>query len=204
MDTLQGYLQHSTDALPFLERNDLKVQVTHTDPSNAYTSVKDTVGCMAQIIRESSRSPIVLSVARQLYMDSHGGFIVPKLQSIFSYIRSHVKFVEDESVVSYGNSGRELLIRPEVLLTMINPQGDCDDFTMLAGSLMLAMGIVPKITTVAASRDNPGNFTHVFLRVYYVCDTDREVKKIDFDCSHGLYMGWKAQEYFRIQEWEVI
>ena len=44
------------------------------------------------------------------------------------------------------------------------PAGDCDDFSMLTAALLEASGIPWEFVTVAADRDSPGRFSHVYVR----------------------------------------
>ncbi len=93
---------------------------------------------------------------------------------------------------------KELLITPEALLSMGQPQGDCDDFSMLCSSMLGACGIQCNFVTVAAEADLPDQFTHIYCIA--VLDSREQVP---LDCSHGHSVGWELPIAYRKQIWPV-
>ena len=206
MSVYEGYLQQNEYAQPFLIRNDVAITRTLTNQSDPEQQTVDTIALMKEIIHESARHDRVRLVASMINRQAPSPYIVQKLSAIFSYIKTHVTFVPDEQVVEMGLHGSELLIKPEVLLSMVRPQGDCDDFSMLTTALILATGIDKngvKLVTIAANLSQPKIFSHVFVRVYWWDQEFNDLRHIDVDTSHGLYLGWKAERYYRIQEWNL-
>lgn len=175
----------------------VSMAVRKTDGNNSDRSVADTVALMGVHAINGSKSKQVARAIEQ------AGCLIPNLtnekalQKVFSYIKGRVKFVEDESVLVrlFKNpNSKELLVTPEVILSMNNPRGDCDDFSMLCCSMLLALGIPCSFVTIAADSKMPEQFTHVY------CISGN----IPMDCSHGKQVGWESPKIFRKQIWPVI
>lgn len=171
-----------------------------TNPRDTDVSTADTIALMDQYANEDSRHPIVIRAAEEI-RDSYnlGSDSREKdiSKAVFQYVKDHVRFVEDETTLNklFGiDSDVELLIRPSRLLSMRNAMGDCDDFSMLTKSLLLALDVNSSYITVAADKAKPRKWSHVYVL------TDRE--QIPVDTSHGKYLGWEAPEVSREQVWD--
>lgn len=177
------------------------IGILKTDKNNSDKSVSDTVAMMARHANAACNSPQVNqavkdSGARGLEFDRE------KLASVFAYIKMRVRFVEDDSQLAalfQVPSSKELLITPPVLLSMISPKGDCDDFSMLCCSMLMNLGVQCNFVTVAADRTCPEQYTHV-----YCMAVTGEGLNVPMDCSHGKYAGWEASPVFRKQIWPVL
>ena len=147
---------------------------------------EQTVRKMCEHVRASLSDPIVQSVAaRSRKLASPAD----KLSSIWMWVKSHVKFVHDDTLIrQLFNEGDhfELLISPPVLLRMDHPRGDCDDFTMLVTALATLAGFDCGIVTLACDRRRPGEYSHV-----YGCAALPGVL-VPLDCSHGKHPGWEV------------
>ncbi len=123
---------------------------------------------------------------------------------LFWWVKKNIQFVEDEELLNqelgYGalELDKELLISPPVLLSMPSPMGDCDDFSTLLASLLLACEIKCSFVTVAADGMDPYKFSHVYVRAY-----PNDGEAIYLDTSHGPYPGWETSRQFRKQEWPL-
>jgi hypothetical protein len=161
---------------------------------------------MKEISVRSSVHPVVLSAfdlirQRMLsqYPDAIGVF-----NGIYGYVKRVVRFEDDDKVVcSYIDPGAnaELLITPERLLTMPEPKGDCDDFSMLLASLVIASQEICKVyfVTVAADHNAPDEFSHVYVAVQLPSQ-----QTFVMDGSHGPWFGWEVQNVFKKRYWEVF
>lgn len=108
--------------------------------------------------------------------------------NLWDWVTENVKLVEDERLIEQGVDGRELLIAPEVLLSMRNAQGDCDDFSMLTASILKLWGYAVKFVTSAADVLHPNMYSHVWVRVRLKTTGEW----VDMDCSHGPWLGWNV------------
>lgn len=178
--------------------NPFTVSSIATEPNNPDIQTADTIQRMRQIVKESISSPIVISATHQaLGLDQH------PVNAIYQFIKQNVTFSEDHEVVKrlFGQSqvtpfGEDLLITPQALISQIK-QGDCDDFSMLAASMLAVAGIQSKFVTIAADNSLPDVFSHV----YVIANDGRGW--IPFDASHGKYLGWEYQNATRKQYWNI-
>ena len=81
---------------------------------------------------------------------------------------------------------------------MPEPMGDCDDFSMLVASFLTILGLPVWFVAVAADRDEPDRFSHVYVRT-----ESKDCGSVVMDCSHGAYPGWETDLQFRRLEWRV-
>jgi hypothetical protein len=124
--------------------------------------------------------------------------------SVWWYVKHRMKFVQDEKLLGsmLGEPPqRELMISPAILLRMKEPQGDCDDFTMLVCALLKCLNVPFEIVTIAADPTAPERWSHVYA-VALVEDGQR----IPIDASHGKFPGWEVplEHILRYQAWDEI
>lgn len=161
----------------------------------------DTVAAMVTQIGQTVHSPQVSKATAQA-LRGIGSSDREKAHAIFRWIKRNVKFVKDSSIIEKGPKlvdTDEALIAPDRLLTMPKPQGDCDDFTQLASAMLWNAGIENSIVTIAADREEPQRFSHVYNQVSL-----RGVGEVPFDSSHGKELGWEAPVYFRKKVWKIM
>jgi transglutaminase-like putative cysteine protease len=162
-------------------------------------STAATVALMYQVIAESYRRPEVIRATREAC--GRCGLLDPawrKARAIWEWIHRHIRFMSDEQILSqyFGlPEDLELLQRPELLLR--TRKGDCDCFTMLTCSMLLAAGVAARIVTIAADPSQPRRWSHVYA-VQYDQGSGSETP---MDTSHGRYYGWQAPRYYRRHEW---
>lgn len=177
------------------------IAIQKTDGNDSDRSVADTVALMARHAREASGSVQVKQALLNAGVQGNQSED-EVLARVFSYIKSTVRFVQDEEQLEgifQDPSDKELLITPPVLLGMLLPKGDCDDFSMLACSMLTAKGIQCDFVTVAANSNNPREFSHVYCMV-----RTRDGRSIPFDASHGKSVGWETERATRKQVWPVF
>ena len=161
-------------------------------PDDSDAAVAATIRRMVEYAVEDSGSPIV-ERALLSAVPVDGFTPLSLLAELHSWVRSHVRFEEDDDTAGRAGfgSGNELLIRPVDLLRMPRPVEDCDGISMLAAALVLAAGRLLKMpyrvlyVTIAANPRRPDEFSHVY--VYVVV----EGRQVSFDGSHGPYLGWE-------------
>lgn len=176
------------------------------------TSTAETVELMAAAAEEDSNSPQVWAATQGALTGvtqavTYGGNGErAKCEAVYRWIASHVKFRSDDPVLSHVlglENELDLLIRPARLLTMSRPAEDCDGFTMLACSMLLAAGIPCEIVTIKADHDEPERFSHVYCQALL-----EDGSALVMDCSqgaqHGFPCGWEAPDYFDRKTWGVL
>mgnify|MGYP006915175154 CR=1 FL=1 len=172
-------------------------------PMDADGQVRAVIERMREYaLADSTSEPVRSAVA-----DAASRFPDPDIAcSIFHWIKSRVQFERDETRNrELGIGGDDVLVevltRPVDLLTMRGARGDCDDYSMLAASMLIAAGRPVQFCTVAANSNEPGKFSHV-----YVETVDRHGRRLPLDTSHGKYPGWEVGRFVsvtRFESWPV-
>lgn len=178
-----------------------------TNRYDSDVSTADTILILRRLAHLYSRDPsVVAAVSHSL----SGGASSQRdvASAIFHWVRTNVRFVEDETLlyeqlgVGIEDLDKELLIVPPVLLAMPNPQGDCDDFSLLLASMLLCAAMKPYFVTVAADPAEPQKFSHI-----YVCaELADEGNHLCLDAGNRLPMvppGWESGKVTRKAIWPV-
>ncbi len=75
---------------------------------------------------------------------------------------------------------------------------DCDGFTSYLAALLIALGVPCSFATVAAHKEDPSIYSHVYVVAY------PNGQRVPLDSSHGEYPGWEApNEFNKFREWPV-
>ena len=185
----------------------IAVQRARTNPFNNDVSTTATIRAMGRVARQCANDPLVVAATADAL--SAGAYSQRMAASaIFHWVRSNIRFVEDEELmyqefgIAPAELDKELLIIPPVLLAMPEPMGDCDCFSMLLASMLLCAGITPYFVTVAADPEDPRKFSHVYV---CACLKD-EGTHMCLDAGNRLSMvppGWEANEVTRKAIWAV-
>lgn len=192
-------------------------------PEEPDAQVSATLGLMATYVVEDASSPEVGECVRRAL--AAAGVPAPSLDStpdpwepvaaIYRFVQDHIQFVRDEHTsalfgVPVGNTGDggqaeivEVLVRPRDMATLIlhggRPQGDCDDYTMLLSSMLLAIGMPVVFVTVAADERYPSMYSHVYTAI-----TPQPGVRIPLDASHGPYAGWETENRLgKRKDWDI-
>lgn len=185
----------------------IRVERTRTNPYSNDVSTAATVRIMRGIARKCASDPLVMAATAQA-LATGARSQRDAASAIFYWVRGNVRFVEDEQLM-YEQLGvaperldKELLIIPPVLLSMPQPMGDCDCFSLLIASMLLCAGIQPYFVTVAADADDPQKFSHIYV---CACLSD-EGTHMCLDAGNRLQLvppGWEASEVTRKAIWAV-
>lgn len=168
-------------------------------PDDGDLATARTIEVMRGFARADSRDARVRRIARELRREC-GNSDLCFADRTHRHVRSRVRFERDSEIAKHlagvDAEGAEVLIRPADLLSMPRPTGDCDDFSMLAGSILDAGGVPHSFVTVAADRRDPSRFSHVYI----AAQTERG--RFPIDASHGRTPGWEVRNVFgKRKEW---
>ena len=179
-----------------------------TNRYNSDVSTADTIRVLRPLAHGYSRNPSVIAAVTQAL--SGGGVASQRdvVNAIFHWVRTNIRFVDDETIL-YEQLGvpleeidKELLIVPPVLLAMPNPQGDCDDFSLLLASMLLCVGLKPYFVTVAADPTDARKFSHIYVAV----ELADEGSHLALDAGNRFAMvppGWESNKVTRKAIWAV-
>ena len=173
-----------------------------TDSSDSDKSTRDTIKQMYRIVRSYTASQTVVDALQDALAGlNHTAPDREKISRIFYWIRKEIKFTNDPIRISKllpsvkDPTNTELLIVPDLLLKL--KSGDCDCFSMLASAMLRSCGIFTRFITVAADKNYPTIFSHVYLEAF---DKQHRVW-IPFDASHGHSPDWEHKEVTRRYVW---
>lgn len=156
----------------------------------------DTVGRMAQLVRIGRGHQLVQHAATDAVRHCGAGDRETLARAVFGWVKRKLTFLHDEDVMPEAG---EMLIAPWILLGMPQPAGDCDDYTTLTCSMLAALDVPMEIVTIAAERENPERYSHVFCQVKLEDGT-----RLPLDTSHGEEPGWEAPVQYRRQAWPLF
>lgn len=185
------------------------------EDSNRSTAI--TIQRMCQLIQHSARDTFFRGAAHAVPYRWRGSPAMPAAQfqhldpasrqcvmvatADWWFTKHFIHFVQDQGLVQKLTGlpeALEGLMSPEVLIRCVEPEGDCDDFTMFLGSLLQCQGIDWEIVTLACSRRQPGVWSHVFPRAVI------GNMRMPLDASHGSFPGWSVpgRDIQRMAVWD--
>ena len=167
-----------------LQRNP-GVRQASPDPTEA---TAETVLYMCELIQDSLVDGIVQQATKDA--DRFRQFAASPWASIWWWAKHHIVFVHHQKLlVAWLGAPDELqlLIRPDALLKMTQPKGDCAVFTTLICAMLDCAGLDWEICTVAVDPRQPGIYSHVYPRVIL-----QNGRRIPLDASHGKFPGWEV------------
>lgn len=158
---------------------------TSADP---FEATHETVIYMCQLVGDSLEDGIVQVATQQAEQWAQ----MPRQDwaGIWWWVKQHLQFVHHSKMLGewIGMPDElQLLIRPDALLKMKAPKGDCAVYTMLVCAMLDSAGVPWEIVTVAVDPRMPGVFSHVYPRAI-LPDGSRVV----LDASHGKWPGWEV------------
>ena len=201
-----GTTDAHTDVPKAFDGVNIRLSGVKTDPFDNDKAVADTIAVMIEIVKAYGANPVVARAVRAA-TDTLPTVAIDRdvVRAIYYWIKSHIRFVEDEEILKRAlgyedlELDKELLITPDTLLSMPHPMGDCDDFSLLLATMCYSFGLPVWFVTIAADKMYPQKFSHVYVKVYLPDESKTEY----LDASHGSYPGWEYKAAFRKQEWAV-
>lgn len=183
---------------------DFNQPMTYTVMPLPEDSADGQVAATIQVMRRYSKEDACSSSEQSLSQRLLENCNTPQdyLQAVFNEAKRRMYFQQDEATASPIGEAVELLIRPVDVITLSDSgqtvPGDCDCFSMLVASLLLAGGVDCAFATVGADKSNPDVFSHV----YVVAWPGTEYRTV-IDASHGPSVNWEAPNCGRYQEWPL-
>jgi hypothetical protein len=187
---------------------DFGVKVAYTFdrmPDDPDQQVVQAVAKAICFIRQDAQSePIQRDAARAMQCGD-------PITGVWKIIKPSMKFKQDADIAKdldvddpRKDDIVEVFIRPADQSMLIALRGvgveDCDGFTMYGACLLTALGIPCSLVTVAADRDRPREYSHIYVAAYP--NGPGTAPRIALDFSHGEYVGWECPST-RKREWPV-
>ena len=175
------------------------------DYQNNEAATAQTVKVMCSHVRDTWNDTAVHGAATAALLEAGAPFADRRRIAgcVWDWIKRNITFETDESQLSrlLGRQDElELLISPAVLLRARRPAGDCDDFTMLACSMLQSLGVPALIKTFKCDRSEPWRWSHVCAAAVL-----ENGSILPVDASHGDYCGWEvpARDVYQSQLWDM-
>ena len=151
---------------------------------------------MRELAYKEKDSPRVREALRKATGIPNPPATLETAREVYYWVRSNITFVPDEVLLQRMGErpDKELLFDAPALLSMRNPVGDCDDFSLLLATMLLSIGMDDLyFVTLAVDPHTPERWSHIYL----------SKGNLALDASHGHYPGWEAPNYFRKRYWKV-
>lgn len=120
---------------------------------NGDAGVSQTVAKMRELIDQALRDPQIKALANSIVQNVPPHDDMAEATAIYQWVLSNIRFTKDPI-------NKETLFPPSELLQ--SRAGDCDDFTMLIATLLMAIGINARAITVSAPSEDPSQFSHIY------------------------------------------
>lgn len=117
-----------------------------------------TAGMIGRLIREGAKDFLVRQCAIEIYRRAG---VRPKdrmgeVQALFDWVRRNIRYTRDIFRVETLHSARRMLDLKA---------GDCDDMTILLGSMLVATGHPVRLALVGFRPDRPHVYSHIYPEV---------------------------------------
>lgn len=109
---------------------------------------------MRKLVDQAVSDPVFVRFATDLVRGVLPYNDIGEASAVYEWVKGHIRYTKDPVT-------KEKLYPPQELLKI--RAGDCDDIAMLMGALMIAIGYPARLATIAASPDQPNEFSHVYL-----------------------------------------
>ena len=113
--------------------------------------VRETLRRMSILTREGVKNPVIFMRARALVRGLKSKDYVGEAKAVHAFVRDKIRYVRDPR-------GVETLHTPEKLLELA--QGDCDDKSILAATLLESLGHPTRFIAVGF---DPDHYCHVYV-----------------------------------------
>jgi hypothetical protein len=165
-------------------------------------STAGTIARMISVARGCAGTPRFLELGREGVREA-GGNVDSILDWVHTSTSHQFTFLTDEHILPTIPSlpiDSQLLITPILALDHPGLKGACPSYATFAATLLLATRLPIDIyfTTIAASGEDPTEFSHVYVTV-----VDVNGKRVAIDCSHGASVGWEHGVAYRKRNWVI-
>jgi hypothetical protein len=159
---------------------------------NGEPGTAQTIALMRRLVDEALADPQFVRQAIEIVRAVPAYDDFAEAEALYRWVKRHIRFTKDPVT-------KEKLYPPQELLKI--GAGDCDDIAMLLGAFLMAIGYNARLVTVSANRENPTDFSHVYV--------EGEVPPgsgnwIPMDAAHiDSEFGTEPPTYFRKRAWSL-
>jgi transglutaminase superfamily protein len=151
---------------------------------SGYRGTMRTAHFMGRLIRDGARDFLVRRTATQVLRRRavRAKDYLGEIKALFEWVQQNLRYTRDTFQVEVLHSARRLLeLRA----------GDCDDFSILLGSLLESIGHPVRLILTGPNPRQPKQFSHVYLEV------NCRGRWIPLDATMPHAMGWQPRTWVR-------
>lgn len=145
--------------------------------------IRYTLNAMSKLTRQFKTDPDIIELARNIVRAVPEKNYFQEASAIQQWVRDNIRYVRDVADV-------ETLATP--IETLRQRSGDCDDKSLLAGSLLAAIGF--PVRYVAWAFDAPDLFEHVYAEINM--GRHRSGHWLGVETTEPVAIGWKPDSPF--------
>lgn len=121
---------------------------------NGIAGTAQTIKLMRRLIDDALRDPSIVRLATEIIRHVPAFDDLSETHAIYDWVKRNFRFTKDPV-------NKEKLYPPAELLKI--RAGDCDDISMILGTLLMAAGYPARLITVSANSNAPDQFSHVYV-----------------------------------------
>lgn len=153
---------------------------------------KQTIQLMRKLVDSAVSDQRFVRFAKEIVRGVLPYNDIGEASAVYEWVKRSIRYTKDPVT-------KETLYPPLELLKL--RAGDCDDIAMLMGAIMIALGYPARLVTIAASPENPEEFSHVYLEAEVPPGSGQWVA---MDAARpGAQFGLEPPVYFRKRAWSL-
>lgn len=165
----------------FLPKEEYKVYDVKLSNSNRATY--ESVEVIRKLIDQGKKDIVIRTLAEKITQ-----YIPPKdykreVAAVYNFVNRRLRYTKDIHRVETVHRARDLLRRHR-------KAADCDDFVILTGALLQAIGHPIRIIIIGNNDEDKEDYSHIYLQV----QIGKEWVALDGSVP-GAKMGWEAPRY---------
>jgi transglutaminase-like putative cysteine protease len=151
--------------------------------SNSNKATYESIEVIKKLIDQGKKDIIIRTLAEKITQYLPEKDYNREAQAIYNFVTRRLRYTKDIHKVETVHRARDLLRRHR-------KAADCDDFVILTGSLLQAIGHPIRIVIIGNNYLDKNDYSHIYLQAYI------NKKWVSFDGSvPGAKMGWEAPRY---------
>jgi transglutaminase-like putative cysteine protease len=165
----------------FMPKEELKTYDVKLSDNNQATY--ESVEVIRKLIEQGKSDIVVRTLAEKIVQYLPQKDYAREVAAIYNFVTRRLRYTKDIHKVETVHRARELLRRHK-------KAADCDDFVILTGSLLQAIGHPVRIVIIGSNYEDKEDYSHIYLQVYV------NKKWVSLDGSvPGAKVGWEAPKY---------
>jgi len=165
----------------FLPKEDFVTYDIKLSDDNRATT--ESIEVIKSLIDQGKKDIIIRTLAEKITQYLPEKNYNKEVAAIYSFVTHRLRYTKDIHRVETVHRARDLLRRHR-------KAADCDDFVILTGALLQAIGHPVRIVIIGSNYSDKNDYSHIYIQTYI------NKKWVSLDGSvPGAKMGWEAPRY---------